>query len=741
MKRYSVECMALLLILAYIYGNQATAVMVKDCEKLDTISPRKYYLQLSNFNCTARMVTTINGKNRLIERGLADLGTPTETKNYGTYKTSQDSATKTNTHSVSDTHADETYKGSSGQQQGNTSSKHQSNTSSDDSNQNHNVVDNDTTRGSGAFKEKPTNSSNNSYESAQPTQTEKDSDNGDESPSHTKEYATDDEKSSNTNTHGHATSSVKKDDDPNDDPTDASPASATRDYSRQNTSEVLAEPTTEEGASGSHEHERITKWQSLSITAESTFNNEPATTTAKEETTRRWKTTYGEPTHIIVTTASDIASKEWEKTTTTTTTTAVTMDWKPVATDHDKTATTWKPTATTDDPESLSATQVKEETITSMSKPSAATEKVPATEETQKTDIKTTTVSILSSVTSVDNAYLSSYLSGILNTDSAAVHHQQTASQTITTNIAINEIASSAAAAAATTSDRFQAISHAVTSNTEHLSFAMADSPATNNAETSQDITPTKSSSSIYYPSFTRSFSVASSTATPMLVLGSSTECTSDPHAVDEKCTFEYFCNAATHSCVFLLQNDSACYESFQCASSYCTDHICAAAPEAVQPNQGGRIAGATVGCVVGAAILLFGLIRWRKRSQTINRRMNKFHSNARPFYDATTTILPAIGSTVTPNYTNQGATRLSKYNFLAHMLNPEPPMTGQQQPYRSASNADHYAIPAAAAEGGAAMVEQVDYNPFRALHTDSWTEEDHQSLERSETKTFYSYI
>ncbi|OAD02250.1 hypothetical protein MUCCIDRAFT_164188 [Mucor lusitanicus CBS 277.49] len=329
-------------------------------------------------------------------------------------------------------------------------------------------------------------------------------------------------------------------------------------------------------------------------------------------------------------------------------------------------------------------------------------------------------------------------------------------------NTAANAVPTTDAASApapAATSNSLEAIANiasqtgTMTSAEEQTTSAAADIAA----ETSLDTTPTKSSSAIYYPSSTRSFSVTSSTATPMLVLGA-TECVDDPHAVDGKCNYEYFCNAATHSCVFLLEDNSACYEDFQCASTYCTDHICVPAPEDKQSGQGGKIAGSIIGSVAGAAVLLFGLIRWRKRSQIINRRMNKFqsnHNNEKPaaFYDATTTILPAnVNSTAHANTneyrsTNQENPRLSKYNFLANMLNPEPPMTAPQpaQSQHYASNADHFTIPVAATErGAAALAKQADYNPFRAAMTDSsdpWAQEDYQSLKKPENKTVYSYI
>lgn len=436
----------------------------------------------------------------------------------------------------------------------------------------------------------------------------------------------------------------------------------------------------------------------------------------------------------------------------------MTTDWEPTSTATTTATSDWEPTSTdtTTEREPTSAFESADETTTSWSKP------VATTEETQTTDQETHTTdeqSAFSSSSEFDNSHLSSYLSSIIYTDSTAANQQQTTSDAITTDMttAVNNVPTTdatSAPAAAATSHSLEAIANIVSQTDTMTSTASKEEQTTfAAAETSLDTTPTKSSSFIYYPSSTRSFSVTSSTATPMLVLGA-TECVDDPHAVDGKCTYEYFCNAATHSCVFLLEDNSACYEDFQCASTYCTDHICVAAPESKQSGQGGKIAGSIVGSVAGAAVLLFGLIRWRKRSQTINRRMNKFqsnHHNEKPaFYDATTTILPAsINSTANASddyhNTNPGNARLSKYNFLAHMLNPEPPMTAPpppQPPY--ASNTDHFTIPVAATERGAAAVaKQADYNPFRdaAAMPDPWMQEDYQSLKKPENKTVYSYI
>lgn len=431
-----------------------------------------------------------------------------------------------------------------------------------------------------------------------------------------------------------------------------------------------------------------------------------------------------------------MTSDQEEPTVTATATATATSDWDSSTTDA---TTEREPTSTSDS---------TEETTLSWSKPAT-------TEETQ-----TTKEEASSSSSEFDNSHLSSYLSSIIYTDSTAANQQQqqqTASDAMTTtavdDIPTTDATSAPTAAAAATSSSLDAIANIVSQTAAMSSSEEQAKPATTEAiaETSLDTTPTKSSSSIYYPSSTRSFSVTSSTATPMLVLGSSTECTDDPHAVDGKCTYEYFCNAATHSCVFLLEDNSACYEDFQCASTYCTNHICVAAPESKPSGQGGKIAGSIIGSVAGAAVLLFGLIRWRKRSQVINRRMNRFqsnnHSNEKPaFYDATTTILPASHTNHHQHdgNTNQGNARLSKYNFLAHMLNPEPPMTEPQQHHHYASNADHFTIPVAATERGAALAKQVDYNPFRAAMTDSpdpWAQEDYQSLKKPENKTVYSYI
>ncbi|KAK4520657.1 Ubiquitin-like protein 1 [Mucor velutinosus] len=443
-----------------------------------------------------------------------------------------------------------------------------------------------------------------------------------------------------------------------------------------------------------------------------------------------------------------VTTKEWESTSSTepTPTVTATSEWEPTATD------------TTTEHELTTISETVDETTSSLSKPAATTE------ESQTTDHETYTTDeeSLSSSSEFDNSHLSSYLSSIIYTDSTAANQQQTASNAITTDMAtaVNDVPTTDAAsapAAAATSNSLEAIANIVSQTDTMASTSSAEEQTTSAAteaaaaaETSLDTTPTKSSGSIYYPSSTRSFSVTSSTATPMLVLGA-TECVDDPHAVEGKCIYEYFCNAATHSCVFLLEDNSACYEDFQCASTYCTDHICVAAPESKQSGQGGKIAGSVIGSVAGAAVLLFGLIRWRKRSQIINRRMNRFrsnHNNEKPaFYDATTTILPATANANNEYHsTDQGNARLSKYNFLANMLNSEPPVTAppQQQPHY-ALNADHFTIPVAATErGAAALAKQSDYNPFRPAMTESsdpWTQEDYQSLKKPENKTVYSYI
>ncbi|CEP07875.1 hypothetical protein [Parasitella parasitica] len=565
------------------------------------------------------------------------------TENNDGYKTKYDSAT----------HVEVINKGSSKQRQNNGAGTQESNTAGDGSNQNYDAMNDYITDSEEALKGKPINSSTDSQK-----------------------HATSEDKNAFADTGRHNTSSVKKDDDLYEGPertnTPGEPATAAADYLYQS-----VEPSTEKDASSSR-HERSRTTGQRSTTTESSFNKEPTAIDAKEPTQQGKPTSYTSA-FIVVTSTSE---REFTSAT----------DRKSTTTDSDEAKTTtttiWESTSVTSEHETLTNTQGKEEPTMSISNPITTAETRQQLKKRKYLILGQLSISTLPSATSFDAAHFSSYLSSLIYTDSTAVGQQQTASQAVITNITMNKVTIVAAATTSSTS-------------TATLSSTVI------NVESPQDTAPNKSSTFICYPSSSRSFSVISSTATPMLVLGSSTECASDLHAVNGKCTFEYFCNAATHSCSFLLQDDNACYEDFQCDSSHCSDHICVPAFEAKQPSPGAKIAGATIASVAGAAI--FEFIRWRKRSQIIDQN----NSNS------------------APNHINQGAARLSKYSYLAHMLNSQ---NSNHRPYRSASNAGH--IPAAAAERGADLA-----SPFRASITDSWTEEDYQSLEKPGNKTCYSYI
>jgi hypothetical protein len=166
----------------------------------------------------------------------------------------------------------------------------------------------------------------------------------------------------------------------------------------------------------------------------------------------------------------------------------------------------------------------------------------------------------------------------------------------------------------------------------------------------------------------TRSFSITSSTATPSLVLGVF-DCARDPHTINGKCDSEYFCNSAIHQCVALANIGGSCYEDFQCGSTYCENNKCVLYP-GYQPGaasmSGGQIAGATVGSVAGATVVLFGLLGWRRRAQSVNRRIEQLKkSNDDVGFYTDYGIAP-----VDPT---RNTTRESKYDFLNQMLKTQP--------------------------------------------------------------------
>jgi hypothetical protein len=257
-----------------------------------------------------------------------------------------------------------------------------------------------------------------------------------------------------------------------------------------------------------------------------------------------------------------------------------------------------------------------------------------------------------------------------------------------------------------------------MTTSSQTSSLTPTPDSAFSNAASSPISSETQTQS-VDHPTSTRSFLVTSSTAIPLLILGTK-ECTGDPNAVNGKCPNEYFCNAAKKACVLLLADGDQCFEDFQCSSTYCNSGICGGEQDTPSDNNGGKIAGAAIGGVAGTAMILCGLLRWRKKSRTVGRRMNQFQ-NTQSFYDATTTIVPE--------------TRLSKYNFLQQMLEP------QQQQQQLNSNLGFHQIPVAASERvkSRQTMQQQNYNSFRYTSSshDVWNKEDEETLQ----KKSYQYI
>ncbi|KAI8878396.1 hypothetical protein K501DRAFT_277550 [Backusella circina FSU 941] len=242
--------------------------------------------------------------------------------------------------------------------------------------------------------------------------------------------------------------------------------------------------------------------------------------------------------------------------------------------------------------------------------------------------------------------------------------HNQSSGKETKTSTKTKEHTKSASISSFTNSTMISKPTTPVTPTTTSSSPKKTVSTASSSTTTTTHTTTSTSSQTISYT--TRSFSVTSSTATPSLVLGIY-DCSNDPHTINGKCDYEYFCNSATRQCVALANIGGFCYEDFQCASSYCENNQCVMYPgyrSGDASMSGGQIAGATVGSVAGATVVLLGLLGWRRRAQSMNRRIQQLKKSNDDVGFYTDYGIAPVNPTTTGN-----PSRESKYDFLNQML------------------------------------------------------------------------
>ncbi|KAI8099929.1 uncharacterized protein BX664DRAFT_355296 [Halteromyces radiatus] len=183
--------------------------------------------------------------------------------------------------------------------------------------------------------------------------------------------------------------------------------------------------------------------------------------------------------------------------------------------------------------------------------------------------------------------------------------------------------------------------------------------------------TPTTQQPSLTFSSYLQSSSSpiespiesAITSVNPSLVLGDM-ECAADPVAQNGKCPTGDYCNAALQKCQTQLSNGATCAADFQCISGYCTG-LCGNRPQITPTHaslSGTQILGITLGIVGGGSILLVALFFcYRRRKRNLDQKSRALQ------YIIDDDHQEQMNEVKNDN--NVSGTRLSKYNFLAQIL------------------------------------------------------------------------